>query len=305
MILPALSRAERHLFDLPVLEAFIARRESGEERLDDVGTIDDVASELLSHQSDDGSWGGSIALTAEAMLLLADLRVPEQFVGAIERAEQWLRGRRRLAGRYTEGCSPERHELGICEHFAGGFFSPGPVYRDLSGTRLSSGLVLPADADARLGLSALALHALRRWSRSSHDDVIHLDALRRIGNAAFRTPPVNLSLPALILVLTALTSAPRTAEFIMVLHGALTRLAGLQRADGSWPGAEPFHIADIYLLAAQSGYGSPVFDAAIVRTAEMLVLTQKSDGSWGPEAGPYRLLSSWRTLRYASRMVRK
>lgn len=303
MILPALARAERHLLELPILESFIARRESGEERLDDFGTIDDVAHELLSHQSGDGSWGGSIALTAEAMLLLADLRVTGEFIGAIEQAEQWLRGRRGQEGAYTDGCSPERHALGICEHFAGGFFSPGPPHRDLAGTRLANGMVLPTDADARLGLSALALHALRRWSRSSTDDVLHLDALRRLANAAFRTPPLNISTPALILVLSALTSAPRTAEFIMVLHGALTRFAGVQRADGSWPGADPFHAAEVFLQAARSGYGSPVFDAALVRTAEMLVLTQNADGSWGSDAGSYRLLSGWRTLRYAVAII--
>jgi hypothetical protein len=111
-------------------------------------------------------------------------------------------------------------------------------------------------------------------------------------------------MPTLIMVLAALTSAPRRPEFIMVLHGALTRLAGTQRADGSWPDADPFLIADVFLLAVHRGYGSPIFDAAIARTAGMLALTQHEDGSWGPAAEPPRLLSGWRTLRYAAQLVK-
>lgn len=302
MILPALARAEQKIFDLPVLESFIARRENGTST-DDTETVADVADELLQHQSQDGSWGGSVALTADAMILLADLRVPEEFLTPIQRAEQWLRGRRNCDGRYTDGCDAGRHDLGICGHFAGGFFSPGPWTHDFSGVALPNGASFPTDADARLGLSALALQALRRWSRSSTDDMLHLEALGRIGNAAFRGIPLDISTPALVQVLAALTTAPRTAEFIMVLHGALTRMAGVQRADGSWPGAEPFHVADVYMLAVQNGYGSPVFDAAITRTAEMLVLSQNPDGTWGHDSGPYRLLSGWRTLRYAARIA--
>lgn len=297
-------RAEQHLFALPLLEAFIAHRESGRQGADDPETVSAVVNELLSHQSDDGSWGNSVALTSEALLLLADLRIPGEKLKNVERAQQWLRRRRGIPGMYVDGCSAERHELAICEHFAGGFFSPAPPNRDLTGTRLANGLVFPSDADARLGLSALALHALLRWRRASIDDWLHLDGLRRIANGTVRSNGLEIGVPTLILVLSVLTLAPRTPEFISVLHGALTRLAGTQRADGSWPNADPFHVAELYVEAHQAGYGSPVFDAAIARTAEMLTHMQHEDGSWGNEAGPYRLLSGWRTLRHAVRLVK-
>lgn len=303
MIPTAQSRTQDHLFQLHVLESFIARRELEGGTPEDDEIVGAVGDELLSHQSTDGSWGGNLGATAEALLLLSDLHVPSRFATPVARAEQWLRKRRSVPGRYNEGCDPERHAESLCEHFAGGFFSPGPPDRDFSGTRLGNGLVFGSDRDARLGLSALALRAVRYWSRSTMDDLLHLDALARVAHRALRSGKTS-SMACLITMLAALTAAPRRPEFINVLHGALTRLAGVQRADGSWPDADPFHVADVFLLAIQRGYGSPVFDAALTRTAEMLALTQHPDGTWGPEIGSPRLLSGWRTLRYAAQLVK-
>ena len=305
LIPTALARAQDHLFQLHVLESFIARREYEGGTDDDVEIIAAVGDELLSHQSADGSWGGSLAVTSEALLLLDDLHVPSRFATPVAKAEQWLRKRRRAAGRITEGCDPDRHKAALCEHFAGGFFSPGPPTRDFANTRLATGLVFKTDKDARLGLSALALHAVRRWSRCTMDDLNHLDALARLANKALRTSEEDIAMPTLLMVLAALTSAPRRPEFITVLHGALTRFARTQRADGTWPDADPFLAADVFLLAVHRGYGSPVFDAAIARTAEMLALAQHEDGSWGPAVEPPRLLLGWRVLRYAAPMVKE
>jgi hypothetical protein len=303
LIATALSRTQEHLLQLHVLESFIARRELDGGTAEDDEIVGAVGDELLSHQSADGSWGGNLAVTAEALLLLSDLHVPSRFATRVARAEQWLRKRRSLPGRYNEGCDAERHAGSLCEHFAGGFFSPGPPERDFSGARLANGLCFGSDRDARLGLSALALRAVRHWSRCSVDDLLHLDALARIASRALRSGKTS-SMPCLMMVFSALTAAPRRPEFINVLHGALTRLAGAQRADGSWPDADPFHVAEVFLLAIQRGYGSPVFDAALVRAAEMLALMQHADGTWGPEIGSPRLLSGWRTLRYAAHLVK-
>ena len=296
----AMTLAQQRLFELPVLESFIARWEHVGLSADDTELVREAAGELLSHQSSDGSWGGRLQLTAEAMLLLAELRAPSSFLPAVARAEQFLRSCRNQPGKWTDGCTSRFHELGICRHFAGGFFSPAPPSVDLSDVRLANGLVFGNNSDARLGLSCLALHAVRWWSRSSVDDLLHMDALRRIADMLFRPGSIEISTPTAVLVLTALTSAPRTPQYLTTLHGALTRLAKLQRADGSWPDVEAFHVADLYMLAAQRGYGSPVFDAAIRRVAELLVITQNPDGGWGGDTtGHYRLLCGWRTLRFA------
>jgi hypothetical protein len=295
----ALTRTERLLLEQPVLESFIARREAGETRHDDQETADALAAELAAHQSPDGSWGGSLQHTAEALLLLSELSPSARMSDEIARGLAWLRARRREEGVFGEPCTPDQHAAGICRHFAGGFFSPGPSNVSFAGTTLSNGLRLASDSDARLGLSALALRAVLAHSSASTDDLLQVDALRRIADLLFRDPN-GISVPAALTVITTLALAPRNATHLSIVHGALSRLVRLQRGDGSWPGAEMFHVAETLLIAVQAGYGSPAFDAGLTRIAEKLALSQQKDGSWSSDAGPYRLLTGWRTLRHVA-----
>ena len=296
----ALARTERQLFRMQVLESFIARRESGENDAEDAETASALARELTSHQSSDGSWGGNLGLTAENLLLFAALRpFAEDISDSLVRAVAWLRTRQRAPGTYPGVCSPEQHRTGTCKHFAGGFFSPGPVAVSFAGATLSSGASFPTDDDARLGLSAVALRSLLEYQPVSIDDTLQIDAMLRLTDMMFRDGS-SISLPACVAVLCALARAPRSAGTMTTIHGAFSRLSGKQRADGSWPGAEGFHVADAFLVAIQAGYGSPLFDRAIVRTAETLLLSQQPDGTWGHSAGPHRMLIAWRTLRFAA-----
>lgn len=295
----ALARLQQLLFSMPVLESFIARREAGEVESDDADTAAALATELIAHQSPNGSWGDSLALTTEALLTLSQLRpFPPTVTDSIARALAWLRSRQRAPGSFVDTCTPERHALSLCHHFAAGFFSPGPSSVSFARAQLGSGVVLSTDEDARLGLSAFALRAVLEYQRPSTDDRLQFEALRRIAEMLF-TDRSRVSTPAAVAVLTALTRAPRTAQHTAILHGALSRLAGTQRADGSWPEAEGFHIAEALMIADRAGYGSPLFDKAIERTAELLIRSQQDDGSWGVGAGPQRLLIGWRALRYA------
>lgn len=296
----ALARVERLLFSSPVLEAFIARREAGQPGADDEGTADALAEELVAHQSPNGSWGASLALTAEALVLIGDLRPSDQLIDeCVGRAVAWIRTRQRAPGAWAQDCSPDRHAAGFCPHFTTGFFSPGPRTVSFAGTPLSTGARFPTDDDARLALSALALRVVLQHQPALTDDLLHIDALRRLAILLFKEQTA-VSIPAAITVLATLAVLPRAPGHVAAVHGALSRLAGLQRGDGSWPGAEMFHVADALLVAARSGYGSPVFDAAFARTANLLALTQQRDGSWGNDAGPYRLLIGWRTLRHVA-----
>ena len=295
----ALTRVERLLFESPVLESFIARREAGRTEPGDGETANALVEELLAHQQADGSWGG-VRATAEALLLLRDLR-PFDF-DADERVHEaiaWLRSQQGAPGNFADSCTPDRHDAGLCSHFAGGFFSPGSRAHSLAGSILADGTRLPSDEDARLAHSSLALRAVLSHQQPSFDDRLHGDALLRLADLLFRGAS-SLSTSSAVTVLGTLALARRSAGHTAILHGALSRLAGLQRADGSWPGAEGFHVADAFLIAVQAGYGSPLFDKAIVRTAEALLLSLHDDGSWGESAGPQRLLLGWRALRYAA-----
>lgn len=296
----ALKRAERLLFATPVLESLIARQEAGEWNAGDQESADAVAEELASHQSTDGSWGGCLAVTAEALLLLADLQASAaKQRAAIERAIAWVRSRQRMAGAFAGDCTPDHHAAGFCPHFATGFFSPAPPATSMAGTGLANGARFATDEDARLALSALALRAVLSHAAPRMDDLLQIQALRRIADLLFRDG-TGVSTVAAVTVLATLTRAPRNATLLSIVHGALSRLTRLQRADGSWSGAEMFHVADTLLLAVRSGYGSPAFDSALGRTAHILVLTQQPDGSWGSDAGPFRLLTGWRTLRHVA-----
>lgn len=298
----ALQRVERRLFDTPVLESFIARREAGQADAEDVETAGDLAHELISHQNDAGSWGDSLALTAESLLLLSTLQPFDRDVGsAVAAALEWLRSRQRAPGSFGDECREHLHAAGLCHHFVTGFYSPGPRTLSFAGTGLSNGIRFPTDTDARLALSAFAVRAALDYRAPSRDDELQLDALRRIADMLFREGS-GFSIQTALTVLTTLARARRTPGRTTSVHGALSRLCGAQRGDGSWPDVEPFHVAETFLIAAQAGYGSPLFDAAIVRTAESLVLSQQRDGSWSQGADPYRMLIAWRTLRHAERM---
>lgn len=293
-----LARIERRLFATPVIESFVARREAGFDRKDDSATGRLLARELVASQAENGSWGDSLALTAETALLLTALRPFDQGVeAALTRVVDWLRSRQRQPGSFVDRCTPELHQTALCHHFAGGFFSPGPRSTSLAGATLSNGARFSTDDDARLGLSALALRVVLGLQPPTRDDLLQIDALRHLSNFLFRDT-TRVATTAAVMVVAALTQAPPSADHLAAVHDALARLVGQQRADGSWLDADPFHVVEVLLLAVRSGYGSPLFEAAIARTAEMLVLTQRPDGSWGSDAEPYRFLTGWRTLRH-------
>lgn len=295
-ILNALSRAQRLLFETPVLESFIARREAGESGSEDTETAEALALELIAHQSENGSWGDGLAMTAESLLLLADLEPLNEDLGAaVGRAIAWLRSRQRAPGAFAQDCTPARHEIGLCVHRATGFYSPGPRSVAFHSVPLANGALFPSDDDARLALSALALRALLRFDSPHTDDRLQLRALGAAADAMFRAGS-PISAAAGIFVLDALIEG-RAEEG--ATGNSLMRLIGSQRADGTWGGVDTFHVADALLFAHSRGYELPALSRAIARTAEMLALSQQPDGSWGNASGTYRLLVGWRILRHA------
>lgn len=297
----AVERVTRRLLHSPVYEAVLARREAGRSAPDDLSLLDELAQVVVQEQDISGGWGGSLLRTAEALLLLHDFQSRSTEVTAsVGRALNWLALQQNQPGRFGEPCESDLHHAQLCHHFTTGFFAE-PVLRERNRSWvLASGLELRDPRGYTFAASALALRAVVTWRSPTQTDIEHLDALRRFAQFAFKGGAPRLLLGAVLAGLGALAAAPRTPGGMTAVHGALSRLAGLQRADGSWPGIDIIHVLDLLLFAISRGYGSPLFDAAICRAADQLVLMLRPDGSWGATEAPSRALVGWRALRYAS-----
>lgn len=298
----AVQRADSAVLEAPVLEAVLARREAGEPRLADEGHAFALVEELCTFRRDDGSWGGDLVRTAEA-LLLAHALTPRPAVevrGAVDAGASWIRSRQGVPGAFAEGCTPERHALRFCEHFITGFFSPAAPSADLSSLTLASGIRFGGDAAARLGASCLALRALLRWGFEGADIDSHVDGVRGIVTGVALNAPSFISVAGYIAAVGALAEAPPDPRNKAAVGAGLERIAGLQRADGSWRGVDAFHVLDALLAAAARGHRTASADGAIARAARMLALLQREDGAWGRETGPERTLTGWRALHYAA-----
>ena len=294
----ALERVERFLFEAPVLEALLARREAGQHAPEDAETAELLITELYTFQSEDGSFEGNLVRTAEALLLLGALQRTPARDERCDNAVAWMLRQRDLPGRFAEGCDTTNHQLGICSHFLTGFFSPGSPDTSLEGLVFSNGLRFQTDDDARLACSARALRACVRWSEGIGEHIGLISALEKLATMTFR--PIyrdTLGNAAGLEVIAALLMLPHAEEHTPVVQSALGRLVALQRGDGSWPELEVLHVAEVLLSALANDYSSPAIDAALKRAAELLVLTQHENGSWSTAPEPQRTYIGWRVLR--------
>lgn len=300
----AVERVTRRLLQSPVYEAVLARREAGCGVADDLSLLDELAQVVVQEQHESGSWGGSLLRTAEALLLLHEFQSRSMEVtAAVARALHWLAHQQNQVGRFGDPCENDLHQAQVCHHFATGFYAE-PLLRERNRSWiLASGLELRDPRGFTFAASALALRAVVTWRMPGPADTEHLDVLRRVAHSAFRGGAPRLPVGAVLAGLGALAAAPRTPGGMTAVHGALSRLAGLQRADGSWPGIDIIHVLDLLLFAIVRGYGSPLFDAAICRAADQLVVMLRPDGTWGAAETPARALIGWRALRYASSMA--
>ncbi|MGH7506333.1 MAG: hypothetical protein ACRELX_11810, partial [Longimicrobiales bacterium] len=189
--------------------------------------------------------------------------------------------------------------LRFCEHFITGLFSPAAPDVDLSGAALSNGVRFGGDAAARLGASCVALRSLLRWSLEGADIDSHVDGVRGIVTGVALNAPSFISVAGYVSAVGALAEAPRDAKNGAAVAAGLERLAGLQRADGSWRGVDAFHVLDVLVRATRLGHRSESSAGAVRRAAGMLALLQREEGAWGRETGPERMLIGWRALRCA------
>lgn len=293
----ALKAAQEWLLDQDAPEAVIVANEAGL----DSGTGDAKrwVRRLLDDQDAAGAWEGDVIATAGALLTLAEIRsaasLREQDPG-IGRGLDWLRARRGVPGAWSDGCSPDRHRLGICHHFVGGFFSPGPPEVPQAETRLRSGVHAVGDSEVRFVASAVALRCLLEWVEPSRDARLHLEGLRRVVDLWPDAPPAGLSTASLLSAVHALLHSPVPEDRITAERG-LRVIAGRQRGDGSWVETDPFQALEVFARAETADVAPERAHRALWHGARLLISAQRADGSWGGDDPARRALIGWRTLR--------
>lgn len=242
-----------------------------------------------------------LATTARTLLTVRELREAAGLAGqdpAIGRAIAWIRSRRGIAGAWTDGCSPARHEAGFCHHFVGGFFSPAPPDRSQQGTRLRCGVEAASDGEGRFLASATALRCVLEWQpKPTTDGRLHLRGLRGVVRRWLEEPLPGLSAAALLAAVHALARS-RDPDDRRAAEDGIRLVAGRQRGDGSWVGADAFQALDVLLDASAAGVCHERCHTALWHGARLLVSTQKPDGSWGEgDTAARRGLIACRALR--------
>jgi hypothetical protein len=254
---------------------------------------------ILGEQDRPGSWGGDLLATAQVLLTIGDLRaaagVAEQGPG-VGRARDWIRSRRGVPGTWADGCSPERHERGMCHHFLGGFFAPCPPEVPLEEARLRCGARLEGDPEVRLVASTTALRCALGWDTPGQDERLHLAALRHLVRTWDQGPPAGLTTSALLAAVHALIASD-AAEDREVAERGLRLVAGKQRGDGSWVETDAFQALEVIGDAADAGISPERTRTTLWHGARLLIASQQPDGSWGRDHGPRRALIAWRTFR--------
>lgn len=293
----AMAAAQAWLTRQDAPEAVIAAHEAGVAH--DQADAQRWVRRLLGAQDNQGSWGGDLMATACALMTLEEIRTAaalrEQDPG-IGRALDWLRARRSVPGAWSDGCSPSRHDLGLCHHFLGGFFSPAPPEVPVEEVALRNGVSAANDAEGRFIASVTALRCMLPWTRATGDARLHLEGLRRVVDRWSELPPLGLTTASLLAAIHVLLQSPVPEDRAAAGRG-LRLVGGKQRGDGSWVDMDPFQALEMFAQAGSDDVSGEQAHRALWHGARLLISTQKTDGSWGGERAARRALIAWRTLR--------
>lgn len=293
----ALAACQAWLASQDAPEAIIAAHEAGTTSSSD-GARRWVRG-IIQDQGHAGSWGNGLLDTAAALLTIQELRLAAGLVErdpAINVGLDWLRSRQNVSGTWTEGCTPERHERGLCHHFMAGFFSPGPPESLWEEGWLRGGLRLVGDPEIRFVGSAVALRCMLLWDAGGSDVMLHLAGLRRVVSGWTDHAPPGLTTGSLLAAAHALLLSPDLDDRAAADAG-LRVVAGRQRGDGSWVDADAFQALEVFGTAVDAGVAAERSRRALWHGARLLIASQQADGSWGKAYGPRRALIACRTFR--------
>lgn len=243
----------------------------------------------------DGSIDGSLVATAWVVWEMLQLDCPPDHA-AVVRPCGFLIARQGQPGRlYGEGCTPDRHERGICTHAAGGFFSAAPEEHGIAPVTFPSGVTLEDEAEARFAASCFALRSVIRAGQDGRAGVrqhlLSLLDLRGLwsgwgaGSAVF--PPALVFFALGPIALAPLDLRDRIGPAVAhVLHH--------QDGDGGWPGASPFHAVEMLLQV-------PLRETreAVARSAPLLWSLLQEPAAMEGDAGEERALIAARALMTA------
>jgi len=220
---PALDAAAGFFAHRETLEGVVARRLLGTPAPRDAELADHLIRERRRRSRLDGSIGGSLPLTAQALWELLELGA-ERDHAAVVRLAGFLLEQQDRPGRWSDDGAA-----------GAGFFSPGPRTAPIAPLHLPSGTVFHKEDDARFVASCLALRAVLRAGHENRRPVAaHLESLLRL-----RVLEPHLG----FVVLAALGMAPPV--YWTRIEPLVAEAARHQREDGSWPDVTVFHAVDL------------------------------------------------------------
>lgn len=252
----AVERLEAFFQGRETRPGILARRTTGTEKPGDAMLADLICNERRAHTRMDGSLGGSVFQTAWAAWEMMDLGV-DALHGGLDRLLAWVLARVEMGD-----ATPE----------------PLPL-------PLPNGLVAATADEAAFTTRCLAVRTLVRARHGERPGVA-----REIDAIATGRQPATLNLSAS--VLSALALAPPAHRHH--LDGLVNRLGTAQNAEGSWTGADLFHMLEALVLA-----GIRPARAVIVKAAPALIARQTDAGAFDEVPHEERALIGLRALQVA------
>lgn len=249
----AVARAAAFFAGRETLEGVVARRLLATPAPGDPALTDHLIRERRRRSRYDGSIGGALVPTAQALWEMLELGADRDHAGVV-RLAGFLLMQQDQPGRWSDDGAA-----------GAGFFSPGPRTRPVAPLRLPSGTVFRNDDDARFVASCLALRAVLRAGHEERRPVVaHLESLLRL-----RVLEPHLG----FVVLGALGMAP--PPYWSRIESLVAEAARHQRSDGSWPDVTVFHAVDLLLTVPTKAARD-----LVTRAAEYLAAQQTASGSF-------------------------
>lgn len=251
------------------LHGVVARRLLGRPSPQDRDLVDHLIRERRRRSRLDGSIGGSLVPTAQALWELLELGADREHA-AVVRLAGFLLMQQDQPGRWSDdGAAGD------------GFFSPGPRAAAIAPLTLPSDTAFAQEEDARFVASCLALRAVLRAGHEERRPVVrHLESLLRL-----RVLEPHLG----FVVLAALGMAP--PKYWTRIDALVAEAARHQRADGSWPDVTVFHAVDLLLIVP-----TRAARLLVTKAAAFIASQQVPSGAFDPTENEANALTALRAL---------